>query len=293
MAAGGYVKLWRSIEDWEWYHDLPVRVLFQHLLLKVNWEPKRWQGMTVEPGQLVTSLESLSAGSGLSVKQVRTALEKLKSTGEVGDQTANKFRVVSLRKWAEYQSDDEKVAGKGQAIGKQAASKGQAEGNQRATTKEGEEVEELKKGKKRVAPSAQEPLMMIWPEWAGENTLAKWEAFKAYKAEQHRFKYKGGNSEQAAINMLAKWFTKGKACVEALEEAMARGWMFPVDPGARHTPNGNGHAAPMGYGKAEAEAEMAAIREKNGRDPQWGPVYDGEMSPDLIAYNKALLRTTK
>ena len=63
-------------------------------------------------------MESLSAGSGLSVKQVRTALEKLKSTGEVGDQTANKFRVVSLRKWAEYQSDDEKGAGKGQANGK-------------------------------------------------------------------------------------------------------------------------------------------------------------------------------
>lgn len=52
--------------------------------------------------------------------------------------------------------------------------------------------------------------------------------------------------------------------------------------------NGNGSTT---YGKAEAEAEEAAIRKANGRDPQWGPVYDFEMSPELIAYNKTLLKS--
>ena len=290
-GSGTFVKLDRAMKDWQWFGDSNTVHVLIYLLMEVNWQPKQWQGMTIEPGSKVTSRAKIAAATGLTEKQVRLALDRLEKCNTITRKGAGLGQLISIVNWAKYQYNSEDQ-GRTRADGKAEAGpdKGQSLGREKAAIKEEQELKNPKKGKK-VAPSAQEPLMMIWPEWAGENTLAKWEAFKVYKAEQHRFKYKSGNSEQAAINLLAKWFTKGRACVEALDEAMARGWMFPVDPGTRTTPmSGNGHAAPSGYGKAEAEAEEAAIRKANGRDPVWGPVYDSEMSPQLIEYNKSLLK---
>jgi len=126
----GYIKLHRSLLEWEWIDDHNCLRLFIFLLLTVNYEPKKWHGITIEPGQLVTSLENLAFQTKLSVKQVRTALDKLKSTGEVANQSTNNYRVITVTNWKDYQ-------GEGRQEGRPAAGGGQAEGRQRATTKEG------------------------------------------------------------------------------------------------------------------------------------------------------------
>ena len=141
----GYVKFWRSILGWEWYHDLPVRTLFLHLMVSANREQKRWQGQVIEPGSIATSLESLALSSGLSVREVRTAITKLKSTGEVGEVVTNKFRVVSLRKWAEYQQDPATATSQKQTSAKRATGQRQASDRPATTT---EEVREEKKGRR-------------------------------------------------------------------------------------------------------------------------------------------------
>ena len=86
MLEGGFILLHRSILRWEWYGDLNTARLFIHLLLTVNYEPQRWQGIAVERGQRVASLAKLADETGLTVKQVRTALEHLKRTGGKGQQ---------------------------------------------------------------------------------------------------------------------------------------------------------------------------------------------------------------
>ena len=53
MLEGGFILLHRSILRWEWYGDLNTARLFIHLLLTVNYEPQRWQGIAVERGQRV------------------------------------------------------------------------------------------------------------------------------------------------------------------------------------------------------------------------------------------------
>ncbi len=50
MLEGGFILLHRSILRWEWYGDLNTARLFIHLLLTVNYEPQRWQGIAVERG---------------------------------------------------------------------------------------------------------------------------------------------------------------------------------------------------------------------------------------------------
>lgn len=95
-----------------------------------------------------------------------------------------------------------------------------------------------------------------WPKWAGPNTLAKWEEFKAYRLSEKKERYASAISEQRAVNLLAKWFTTGQQCVDAIDEAMGRGWLFPVDPAKR-----NGQVAPS----------TAPILNANGKPQQLKP----------------------
>ena len=96
MLEGGFILLHRSILRWEWYGDLNTARLFIHLLLTVNYEPQRWQGIAVERGQRVASLAKLADETGLTVKQVRTALEHLKRTGEVTHKATSKYGLFTV-----------------------------------------------------------------------------------------------------------------------------------------------------------------------------------------------------
>lgn len=103
----GFVKIFRSLKNWEWSDNPNVLALFIHLLLMANYTDQRWQGQTIKRGQLVTSIGSLSQKTGLSVRQVRTCLQKLKSTGEVTSRTTNRFTVITVMNWGKYQCEDE------------------------------------------------------------------------------------------------------------------------------------------------------------------------------------------
>lgn len=78
-----YVKISRKILEWEWYTDVNTKVLFLHILLKANWKDGRFQGTDVPRGSFVTSQQNLAAETGLTIKNVRTALKHLENTGEV------------------------------------------------------------------------------------------------------------------------------------------------------------------------------------------------------------------
>lgn len=43
-----YIKLYRKLKDWEWYKDIPTKVLFLHLLIEVNFTEKKWQGREIK-----------------------------------------------------------------------------------------------------------------------------------------------------------------------------------------------------------------------------------------------------
>lgn len=116
--ADGWVKLHRSLLDWEWYTDLPCFRLFTHLLLTANYEPSRFQGEVVPAGGKVTGLHALSSQTGLSISQLRTALDKLGRTGEIAIKTTNKFSVITIINWVEYQTDDKRIANQSQTDSK-------------------------------------------------------------------------------------------------------------------------------------------------------------------------------
>lgn len=104
----GFVKLHRSLLDWEWFSDKNTTRLFIYLLLKANWKDGNFQGKTIPTGSLVTSLAHLSRDTGLSTRSIRTSLEHLKSTHEVTIKTTKKYTLITIEKWAFFQGDTNK-----------------------------------------------------------------------------------------------------------------------------------------------------------------------------------------
>jgi len=114
----GFISLYRSLLEWEWYGDVNVTRLFVHCLLKANWKDLNFKGIKIERGSFVTSLGKLSEETTLSVKQIRVALNKLIRTGEVANNNTNKYRIVTLINYEQYQQE-------GKQKGKPRADKGQ------------------------------------------------------------------------------------------------------------------------------------------------------------------------
>ena len=143
----GYIKLHRSLLDWEWYGDINVSRLFVHLILKVNFEEKKWRGNLVKKGQLVTSIKTLSLETGLSLQSIRTALKKLESTNEITIQSTNVFTKIYIRNYRKYQENkllDNKPANK-------PTTNDQQTNNKRiTTTKEGKEIKKEKNNTKKI-----------------------------------------------------------------------------------------------------------------------------------------------
>ena len=121
----GYIKLYRKMLEWGWYDDTNTKVVFLHLLLTANYKDTEWHGILLKRGDVVTSIHQLATDLKLSDKQVRTALEHLKSTGEVASKGHSKFTIISIKNYTQYQEEGEQTASKGQSEGEETASKGQ------------------------------------------------------------------------------------------------------------------------------------------------------------------------
>ena len=105
----GWVKVHRKMLDWGWYADPNTKAVFLHLLLTANYQDTTYRGMTVHAGQTVIGRKALAEKLGMSEQNVRTALNRLKSTNEITIEVTNKFSVVTLVNWDLYQLDDDEV----------------------------------------------------------------------------------------------------------------------------------------------------------------------------------------
>lgn len=121
MANEGYIKLYRRMMKWGWYTDTPTKCVFLHLLFLACYEPCYYKGVHLEPGQAVSSIRQIATDTGLTVKQVRTAINHLKETQEVAQSPYGKFSVFTVNNYNDYQCT-------GTDEGKQRAQEGHSEG---------------------------------------------------------------------------------------------------------------------------------------------------------------------
>lgn len=217
MTDNEYIKLNRKIIGWEWYLNINVKTLFIHCLLKANWKDGRFEGKEVKRGSFVTSLEKLSKETGLSVRQVRTALDKLFLTGELTSTSFSKYRIVTVVNYNQYQLCDKQADN-------QLTSKRQASDKQVTTIeekKEKKERKELKNNKPPISPF-EELGKTDLPE-SIKTCLREWFEYKKQKKDK---------SYQTEIGF-KKFITQVRNAVESCGEekvikqfdyAMSRGW---------------------------------------------------------------------
>lgn len=118
MLESGYVRLYRSLLSWEWYTDTNTKTVFLHLILTANWEPKKWRGITIERGQRIFSYSKLAKEVRLSVQSVRTAINHLKSTGEITCSGTAEYSIATVKNYDLYQQPTSETTSDQQAINK-------------------------------------------------------------------------------------------------------------------------------------------------------------------------------
>lgn len=144
----GYIKIHRKLLDWGWYSVPCVKDVFIHLLITANYAPAEFHGKTIERGQAVFSLDSLSKKLGYSIQQIRTAIGKLKQTREISVWSNRHFSVATITNYNDYQDMDEQQTNNKQITNHQQTDNKQITNNQQ-TNNTVIRNKEIKKGRNK------------------------------------------------------------------------------------------------------------------------------------------------
>lgn len=234
----GFVKLYRSMLTWEWYDDINVKILFLHLILTANYEDKKWRGKVIKRGQRVVSVKKLSEELGITVRQVRTAIDKLVMTNEMTNSKFAECNVLTLVNYDKFQSVTNEKASVGQTSDKRLTNRGQTSDKSMATTKEYKEIEEykeykeIKKEEKKKQPS-ESPFNKI------ENEKLK-QALSDFKDMRKVMKKPmTEKAEQLLLNKLDNLSTDTEQQIKIVEQSIERNWLsvFPLKQGNGKNPS--------------------------------------------------------
>ena len=143
----GWICLYRKILDWQWYSDKNVRLVFIHLLLKANHKKRKWQNIEIEKGQLITSYGNLATEIGITTQQIRTALNKLKSTGEITIKATNKYTLINIENYGFYQSTEQENNKQDNTQNNNQITNNQQTNNKQITTNNNETIKQCNNNK--------------------------------------------------------------------------------------------------------------------------------------------------
>lgn len=102
----GWVRFYRSTLGWEWFCDPLTLQLWVVCLLKANYTPTRWQGIEIERGSFVTSVDGLCEATKQTPRQIRTRLARLQASGEISIRATNRKSIITVCKFDVYQPTD-------------------------------------------------------------------------------------------------------------------------------------------------------------------------------------------
>ena len=122
MSLSGWIKVHRKMLE-HWVSQEPELFAFwMRLLLEANHsDTKRmFNGSLIEirRGQTLFGLEAFEAKSGISKKKLRRYLDMLENEQMIGRQKTNKYSLISILNYNDYQLEGSQEAAKGQAKGK-------------------------------------------------------------------------------------------------------------------------------------------------------------------------------
>ena len=149
-----WIKLYRKFEEWEWFHISEMVHLFINLLIKANNKDRKWRGILIKRGQLITGRIQLSQDTGISEQSIRTYLERLKSTSEITIKSTNKFSIITICNYDRYNLETTEANQQiNQQANQQLTSNQPATNQQLTTIKNVKNAKNVKNVKKRALES--------------------------------------------------------------------------------------------------------------------------------------------
>ena len=208
----GWVKIYRSLLDWEWFHDDIILRGWIYILLRASREDLVWKGIEINKGQLVTSLSTMARDLRISVQQARRILTTLKSTNEITTQTTNKYTKITICKWGSYQGGKSDKQQAKQQVKEHDSQQANQQANQQHIEKE-KNNKENEDNKTPIIP------FEVSPEFLPAFTL--WLEYKKEKKQS----YKGEKSLKATYKRLLNLSGNNPDVAMAIvEQAMANNW---------------------------------------------------------------------
>jgi hypothetical protein len=196
IVNNGFVKLSRSILEWEWYDHPDVFRIYIHLLIKANYASAKWRGIDIFEGEHITSINKLSKELLMSEFKVRESLLKLKNTSYIEVTTTNKFTRLKLVKSVVYNNGSHINQ---KQISYPTTNKSQSNQEQTTTNKKNKEKREIKERKeffkneilKFSNEYSNDLLIKFYDYWSTENRHTGRLAFEEEKKWNLELKLKG------------------------------------------------------------------------------------------------------
>lgn len=201
----GWIKVHRDLMGHWCASDPNFLAVWLRLISEANFKDSQSliNGCVVNVmrGQLVYGRNAFSARCGVPVAKLRRVISTLEREGMISQQKTNKYTIISITKYDDYQVDDQ-----------QKTIKRPSNDHQTTTLEEGKERKEGKKKHSQLDFSK-------WPSQPREQTLADWKSLrKSLKAPV----------SQTVINGFAKELAKagdmGWSVDDCLAHCVVKGW---------------------------------------------------------------------
>jgi hypothetical protein len=109
--SNGYVKIYRSLAEKGYYKDSNYVHLWVHLIMKATYQDKEFLFNNkieyLTPGQFITGRNSLVKETGINRSKVERILKCFENEHQIEQQTNNKFRIITILNWNEYQQSEQ------------------------------------------------------------------------------------------------------------------------------------------------------------------------------------------
>lgn len=99
-----FIKLDRNIIKWRWYQNANTMRVFLHLLITANVADHDFETITVHRGQRIISYGKLGKELKMTSREVRTAIEHLKTTNELTSLSTPQYTIITILNYDRYQS---------------------------------------------------------------------------------------------------------------------------------------------------------------------------------------------
>ena len=119
----GWIRLDRGIQDNFLWQEPEALKLWLYLLMAASLTDKatafNGQMLNIKRGQLVFGLNAASARLNISIRRLRKYLNWFESDDMIDKQITNKFSIISITNYSQYQDTGKQPSSKSQATAKQ------------------------------------------------------------------------------------------------------------------------------------------------------------------------------